>query len=600
MRIDGKSKEARRGFAMMYSAVALTVLTVFCGLAVDATVLFLVNAKLSSAVDAAALAGARSVNLQNTFAAAKTQATSAAQSFFLANYPNGYLGSQPINMATNFTATFTQSATSGLLTVAVTANVQAPVYFMRILGFQNITISNAGSATRRALVVMLVLDVSGSMQSSTYQGETACDYMKTAATNFTTNFSAYDYMGLITFDSTAHLTYAPTTDWGETAYGGATSLSNAISTLTCQSSTNTTAALNLAYSEIKSVNLPLAVNTIMLFTDGMPNAISASNWPARNFVDARFGWCDNGNPPGGVGGNCSSSVKVDSTVCPNDGKHYGKVLYCGDSNGYCTSSSTLCAMAACTASSTSTMTGAISQDPGYALTGNTNGLAKDFDTDATPSGIPAGCTQSATSNNPLRQVLAYIPAQDRFGNAVTQPTGQVFKDNWVFPVNNECNPQGTCANLGGLWSTYYPNPPNTLPPNNNFFPATGDPATGKVNAASGQWRFDQPTTIGAAGMNAAVSQANTIRTDTTYNIMINSIFLLGDGGDPVDKYFLPTLSNLQNIPALPLYEPTGTQSVANPLYNANQKSGDFYAANNPAGLEQMFEQIASSLLRLNQ
>jgi Mg-chelatase subunit ChlD len=123
-------------------------------------------------------------------------------------------------MATNFTATFTQSATSGLLTVAVTANVQAPVYFMRILGFQNITISNAGSATRRALVVMLVLDVSGSMQSSTYQGETACDYMKTAATNFTTNFSAYDYMGLITFDSTAHLTYAPTTDWGETAESG--------------------------------------------------------------------------------------------------------------------------------------------------------------------------------------------------------------------------------------------------------------------------------------------------------------------------------------------------------------------------------------------
>jgi Flp pilus assembly protein TadG len=593
VRINQGGRNGQRGFAMMYSAIVLTVLTVFCGLAVDATVLFLVNAKLSSAVDAAALAGARSVDLQNTFSAAKTQATTAAQNFFLANFPNGYLGSQPINMATNFSASFTQSATTGLLTVSINASVQAPVYFMRILGFQNITVSSAGSATRRALVVMLMLDVSGSM-ADTYQGESACDYMKTAATDFVGNFSAYDYIGMVTFDSTAHLKYAPTTDWGETAYGGASSLTNAISGLTCQDSTNTTAALNLAYSEIKSVGLPLAVNTIMLFTDGMPNAISASNWPVRNFVDARYGWCDNGSPPGGQGGNCSDSVKVDSTVCPNDGKHYGKG-YCGDSNGYCTSNSTLCAMKTCTTSSTSTLTGAISQSPNYKTAGDTNGLAKDFDTDPSPSGIPSGCSQSATSNNPLRQVLAYIPSTDRFGNTVTQPVGQVFKDNWVFPVNNECNPTGTCADLGGLWSTYFP----SGTPNSNFFPAS-DPATGTSNNASGQWRLDQPTTIGAAGMNAAVSQANTIRSDTTYNISINSIFLLGDGTDPVDKYFLPVISNQQNIPALPVYEPTGTSAVSNPYYNSAQKVGQFDAADNPAELEQLFEQIASSLLRLNQ
>jgi len=569
----------------MYSAVALTVLTVFCGLAVDATVLFLVNAKLSSAVDAAALAGARSVNLQNTFAAAKTQATSAAQSFFLANYPNGYLGSQPINMASNFTATFTQSGTSGLLTVAVTANVQAPIYFMRILGFQNITVSNAGSATRRALVVMLVLDTSGSMNNS-YAGETACQYMRTAATNFVGNFSAFDYIGMVSFDTGAHLKYAPTTDWGETAYGGAASLSDAISKLTCQNSTNTTAALNLAYTEIKSVNLPLAVNTIMLFTDGMPNAISSNAWPIRNFVDTRYGGCLNND--------CThnSAPAVDPAACPNDGKHYGKGS-CGDNTGHCSQEGTLCIMAACTAVAGTVSSGVISQSPGYSLTGTTNGLATDFDSDPTPPDV-AGCPGHGTGDG-LRQTIAYIPAADRFGNAVTQPAGQVFKDNWVFPVNNECNPNGNCADLGGLWSTYDPGGP----PNSNFYP-NSDPNTGKVIAASGQWRFDKPTTIGAAGMNAAVSQANTIRNDTTYNVIINSIFLLGDGSDPVDKFFLPVVSNQQNIPPLPQYEPNGTQAVANPFYNSAQKTGDFYPANNAGELEQMFEQIASSLLRLNQ
>jgi Flp pilus assembly protein TadG len=577
----------------MYLAIALVVLTAFCGLAVDATVLFLVNAKLSSAVDAAALAGARSVNLASTFSTANSQATTAAQNFFLANFPNGYLGSQPINMTTNFTATFTQSTTTGILTVAVTANVQAPVYFMRILGFQNITVAATGTATRRALAVMLVLDISGSMTTGypTSSDESACDYMVTAAGNFVGNFSAYDYVGMIAFTETASLKYAPTTDWGETAYGGNASLQKAISSLKdgCTGNTNTTAALYYAYNELKSVGLPLAVNTIVLFTDGMPNGISAKNWPARNFVDVRFGY--SGGPP------------VDSTVCPNkNGQGLYGTGFCGDSNGNCTDSGKLCAMQQCAASATTTMTGVMTQSPGYATTGNTGGLAKDLDTDSDPTGAPANCP-GAKSGNGLRQTIAYIPATDRFGNRVTQPESPsgplVFKDNWVFQVNNECNPSGTCADLGGTWATYYPNPPNNSPPNSNFFPSS-DPAEKKAVASSNQWRFDQPTTIGAASMNAAVSEANTIRSDTTYNVTIHSIFLLGDGTDPVDKYFLPTISNLQNIPPLPEYEPSNTQAVANPFYNSAQNTGDFLPASNPAQLDELFSQIASSLLRLSQ
>ncbi|MGA2182189.1 MAG: VWA domain-containing protein [Bryobacteraceae bacterium] len=571
MRTKRDGTQRRRGFALMYTAIALTVLTVFCGLAVDATVLFLVRAKLSAAVDAAALSGARSVNLGTDVATANSAATSAAQSFFLANFPNGYLGSQAMDMTHNFTATFNQNATTGLLTVAVTANVQAPVYFMRILGFSNITVSAAGSATRRALAVMLVLDISGSMANS-YNGGTACAAMQTAADNFISNFSPYDYLGMISFEGTAHLTYPPDTNWKT---GNA--LKNMIDALSCSGSTNTTAALNLAYSQLKTaINLPLAVNTIVLFTDGMPNAISSNAWPVRNFVDTRYGG--------------SSSISVDPTTCPNDGSHYGHG-YCGDSSGKCSAEGSLCAMAKCTSTAGTISGGVISQSPNYHLTGTSNGLDTDFDGESIPSNV-SGCP-ALNSNDGLRQTIAYIPDTDRFGNSVKYASGSQFRDLWVFPVNNQCNPSGTCAYLGGLWSSY---PGGT---NSNFYPAS-DPALSHAVTSSGHWRFDQPTSIGAAGMNAAASQAATIRSDTTYNIAIHSIYLLGNGTDPVDKYFLPRVSNVAQVPPLPLYEATGTAAVANPGYVSTQTTGLFFAASDKSQLNQLFAKIASSLLRLNQ
>lgn len=550
MRTKRDGTQRRRGFALLYTAIALTVLTCFCGLAVDATVLFLVRAKLSSAVDAAALAGARSVNLGTDVTTANSAATGAAKSFFLANFPASYLGSQPMNMAdtSQFHATFNQNPTSGLLTVSITASVQAPVYFMRILGFQNITVSGAGSATRRALVVMLVLDISSSMNDGS--APTPCTTMKSAAVNFVGNFSPYDYLGLVAFDYTAHLKYAPDTYWKT---GNA--LANQINALTCNFNTNTTAGLHLAYTQLTGVGLPLAVNTIVLFTDGMPNGVSAA-FPTRTVKDTIYGW--SGGPAG------------------------------------CTSTGSTCLMPTCTTTN-KTVSGVLIQGSGYAGMGDINGLYTDFDGETDPSlSVPAGCSEGSA----LRQTLAYIPATDRFGNQINWTGAHTFRNDWVFPVNNECNPNGTCADLGGPFSS------NTgVASGSNFFPAI-DPGTGKAHPYAGMWRLDQPTTVGAASMNAAADQANTIRgtlvAGKDYKITIHSIFLLGNGDDPVDKSFLPIVSNLKQIPALPLYEPTGTQPVDNPYYNSNQQTGQFLPATDKSKLNQLFAQIASSLLRLSQ
>ncbi len=528
-----------RGIAMIITSLSTVFLALFAGLATDASLLMVIRGRMSAAVDSAALGAGRELNLGSTASEADAFAAAAGQAFFLANFPQNYLGTLPINPATDIVSTFTQQndptsgKPTGVVNISITATVTAPVYFMRLANFTSVPITTIGTASRRGLAMMLVLDISGSMNNY-YAGSTACATMVAAASNFVQNFSPYDSIGMIAFESTAHLEYPPSTNWKTSNV-----LVNAINALNCGGSTNTTAALNLAYTELKSVNEPIALNTVVLFTDGMPNGVSAS-FPFRNQVDVRYGF---GGGPNG-----------------------------------CTNTGVLCTMPVCT-TRTGSVEGEYSQGSGYNPTGNTDSLAKDFDTDPNPSGFPAGCPNSGSG---LRQTFAGIPSLDRWGNSTSG-----FKDPWVFPVNWNCNPSGTCAHLGA-----------------NFSPGYTGVATGSNLIQSGPYaglyRMDQPTTLGAVGMNTATAQANVIRSDTTFNPVIHSIFLCGNGSDPVDKYFLPIISNLQEIPALPIYEPTGTAPIPNPYFNSNQQTGLFFAASDKSQLAGLFAQIASSLLRLSQ
>src|SRR3954468_6264473 len=74
----------QKGFAIIYMAVFLTVLTLFVGLAVDSGRAYLVKAQLSKAVDGAALGAARMLNSGDP----RGEATR----IFKANFPAGYLG----------------------------------------------------------------------------------------------------------------------------------------------------------------------------------------------------------------------------------------------------------------------------------------------------------------------------------------------------------------------------------------------------------------------------------------------------------------------------------------------------------------------------
>ena len=571
----------RNGFILLTYALMLFFLIAMVGLAVDAGTMYVIKGRLQSAVDAAALAAGRSINFADSVSAASTAATTMATQFFNADFPNGYLGTRSVTLTT---PTFTQQTDgngnpTGILSIAVSATAVAPTYFMQIFGMTSVNVAASGTASRRGTVMILVLDTSISMNTPT--SPTACQQLVTATQSFLTNFSPFDTIGVIGFNTTASVIYAPTTAWGNG------SLNTTLGNITCLASTNTTSALWLAYEQIKSVGLPLAYNTIVLFTDGSPNGVSA-NFPLKTVADTRYG------------------------------QDYTQ--YTGSPNATCTSTGSTCSMAAlCTASGT--VAGTIQQSAGQADTGITYGLFLPTGSSAAPS-FPATCTPAAavtevtavastpvatppvwTVPHPvIRQFAAYIPDFDLFGNSThgvpttsTPPncpgstcavatvtlksTGASYtydtRDFWRFPVNNVCSgatgsAATACANdstphsqfVGGVWSSF---PADS---GSNFF-ASGAPYAGYM-------RPDQPNTIVAASMNAAMSEAYWIRQDasgcgtngtvcaTLYHPVINTIYLLGNAGDAADHEFLPIIANTQTIPALP-YDSTWTP-YTNPAF----------------------------------
>ncbi len=117
--------------------------------------------------------------------------------------------------------------------------------------------------------------------------------------------------------------------------------------------------------------------------------------------------------------------------------------------------------------------------------------------------------------------------------------------------------------------------------------------------------------------------AYTIRSDSTYNPVIDVVYLQGNGGDPVDRSFLQLVSNQQYIQPL-VYQnnpscpdgalsnvasastcvaagnslPAGT--FTNPYFLTSQQEGQWEQTASTLQLESMFQAIASSLLRISQ
>ena len=173
-----------QGQILVVFALLLTVLVLFTGLAIDAGLLYVTKAKLSTAVDAACLMGMKSLSLGQTKAA--TLATYEFNANFGANPPTP-------------TITFPTDA-YGDQQVNISATATVNTIFIRIIPtLATVSVSDTATATRGKLAMAIVLDRSGSMSSD---GGGAA--LQSAVPAFVADFSdANDEVALVSFSSNA-------------------------------------------------------------------------------------------------------------------------------------------------------------------------------------------------------------------------------------------------------------------------------------------------------------------------------------------------------------------------------------------------------------
>ena len=157
----------RRGGVAVFLALAIIPVIGFVGIGTDVARAHLVKSRLSSALDAAALAGGRSFFLPTRDAD--------IDMFFAANFPAGYLGAT-VTGPIKFPDVDNE-------TLELTASAVIPTSFMRVLGFEDLSVSVSSQVKREliALDVVLAIDMSGSMASGAIGGGSRIAAARTAA-----------------------------------------------------------------------------------------------------------------------------------------------------------------------------------------------------------------------------------------------------------------------------------------------------------------------------------------------------------------------------------------------------------------------------------
>jgi len=259
-----------KGVALITVTLLLLVIVPMMGLAVDGGILYLLKARLTQAVDSAALSGARSLSRGQDIGSQTASATTTAINYFNANFAANYWGctvSVPV-------VSVTQNATSMRL-VSVSASATSPLYFLRLIGKQTATIAASALATRRDVNVMLVLDRSSSMGAAGALPTTAGNNngqwpVLNAATSFVNQFAVgRDNVGLVVFGG-SYFIANPTLNFQP-------AIVNDISQIVSSGNTGTSQALWVAYNALAQLNQPGALNVILFFTDGLPNGITGDS-----------------------------------------------------------------------------------------------------------------------------------------------------------------------------------------------------------------------------------------------------------------------------------------------------------------------------------
>ncbi len=143
----------RRGNVSVFVAMLAVPVMGLAGVSIDAARGYMLRSRLSSAIDAAALAAGRVIDTGNVQADATM--------YFRANMPAGYMGASVKDP--------TVEVSPDRETVVVKASADLPTTFMRVFGEDNMHIAMENRARRAqgiGLELALVLDTTGSMSTN--------------------------------------------------------------------------------------------------------------------------------------------------------------------------------------------------------------------------------------------------------------------------------------------------------------------------------------------------------------------------------------------------------------------------------------------------
>lgn len=206
---------SRDGGVLILLGVMIIPLIAMVGLALDSSRAYLAKARLSNAVDAAALAGGRAFG--------KDYQDSDVEKYFAANFPESFMGATVAPLV--ITPDYSNES------IAVEASATIDTSFMRLLGFDDLTVT-ARSVVRGAKIgmeVVLVMDNTGSMLSDDRIGAMKQAARDLVETLYDGNEIVEDFwVGLVPYTATVNIGDARTawltgytaSDYGPSAWKG--------------------------------------------------------------------------------------------------------------------------------------------------------------------------------------------------------------------------------------------------------------------------------------------------------------------------------------------------------------------------------------------
>ena len=306
----GRQMRGRRGSTLILVMFMLPVFLIpLVGLAIDGTMLYIVQSKLQSACDGAALGAGRLIGT-------KANTAEIAGELLNVNFPVGWWGTS------NLLPTITATNNLGVHTVDVNAQVDVPLLFMRVLGKSKSMVSADATATRKDTRTVMVLDRSGSM-NNVINGTNVFNTMVASAKLFAGMMTpGIDQLGLVVYGGSGIVAYpqytlpyvtggstgGPDINFATTSTTGP--IFDQLNLLKAGGGTGMTEGLAMAFLELQKAHyrdlngpngVDTALNAIVLFTDGVPDALAVSPNDSANPTLKTGCGCNNMTSGGALG-----------------------------------------------------------------------------------------------------------------------------------------------------------------------------------------------------------------------------------------------------------------------------------------------------------